>query len=332
MNFIKVKNNLGIPKYKQIVQAIENAILEGSLKKGDQLPSINSIRNENALSRDTVLLAFNELKIRGIVLSIAGKGYYVKSENINIKQKIFLLFDELNAFKEDLYNSFLKSLDANIEVDIYFHHFNHEVFSKLIYESIGNYNHYIIMPANLKNTNLDIEQLPFDKVYILDQTHPELSKYSGIYQNFEKDIYSALIQETKILEKYKKFIFLFPELKQPQGMLTGFKKFCKDYNIENEIISSIENREVSKGEAYLIPDDRNLIRVIKKMKEKDLILSKDIGIISYNETLLKEIVQGGITTISTDFKYMGERLAQMIMNKEQLQIENPSSLIFRNSI
>ncbi len=332
MNFIKVIDNLGIPKYKQIVQSIENAIVEGSLKKGDQLPSINSIRKDNSLSRDTVLLAFNELKIRGIVLSIAGKGYYVKSENINIKRKIFLLFDELNSFKEDLYNSFLNSLEDNIEVDIYFHHFNPEVFSKLIYESNGNYNSYIIMPANLKNTHIDIAQLPKDKVYILDQSHPELSGYSAIFQNFEKDIYSALSQESKIIKRYRKFIFIFPELKQPKGMLIGFKKFCKEHGIDHEVIGTFDNKEIDKGEIYLIPDDRNLIRVIKKKKEKGFILAKDVGIISYNETLLKEIVRGGITTISTDFKYMGGRLAQMIMDNEHVQIENPSSLILRNSV
>ena len=332
MNFIKVKDNLAVPKYKQIVQAIENAILEGQLKKGEQIPSINSIRSENSLSRDTVLLAFNELKMRGIVLSIAGKGYYVKSENIKIKQKIFLLFDELNAFKEDLYNSFLKSLDENIKVDIYFHHFNPDVFSKLIYESIGNYHHYIIMPANLYNNLIDILQLPQDRVYILDQTHPELSSFSGIYQNFEKDIYSALNQESEIIKKYKKFIFIFPELKQPKGMLIGFNKFCEEHGIDHEIISSFEDKEIIEGDVYLIPDDRNLIGVIKKKQEKNFVLAKDVGIISYNETLLKEVVQGGITTISTDFNYMGERLAQMIINKEQLQIENPSSLILRNSV
>lgn len=332
MSFIKVKDNLGIPKYKQIVQSIENSIKKGSLKKGDPLPSINNIRKENSLSRDTVLLAFNELKIRGIVLSIAGKGYYVKSENINIKQKIFLLFDELNAFKEDLYNSFLKNLDENMEVDIYFHHFNPEVFSKLIHDSIGNYNHYIIMPANLNKSSIDIAQLPKDKVYILDQTHTELSDYSAIYQNFEKDIYSALNQEYKTIKKYKKFIFVFPEFKQPKGMLIGFKKFCKEHDIDYEIISSFENQDIIQRAVYLIPDDRNLIRVIKKKKEKNFTLTKDVGIISYNETLLKEVVQGGITTISTDFNHMGERLAKMIMNNEQIQIENPSSLILRNSV
>ena len=63
-----------------------------------------------------------------------------------------------------------------------------------------------------------------------------------------------------------------------------------------------------------------------------LTLSKDLGIISYNDTLLKEIVEGGITTISTDFKKMGGRLAQMVMQKESIKIENTNNLIIRNSL
>jgi DNA-binding GntR family transcriptional regulator len=132
MKTINVVENIGVPKYKQIISSIESAILSGEYKRGDKLPSINSVKLRFSLSRDTVLLAYNDLKVRGIVNSVPGKGYYVKSESIEIAQKIFLLFDELNAFKEDLYNSFLKSLNDNIEVDIYFHHFNYDVFSKLI--------------------------------------------------------------------------------------------------------------------------------------------------------------------------------------------------------
>lgn len=332
MDFISVKENIDIPKYKQIVHSVEKALLDHILIKGDKLPSINSIRNKNSVSRDTVLLAFNELKIRGIVQSVAGKGYYIKSENIDIKQKVFLLFDELNTFKEDLYKSFLKNLDKNIEVDIYFHHFNPDVFSKLIYDSIGNYSQYIIMPANLKNTETVIDKLPEDKVIILDQFHPELSKYAAIFQNFEKDIYTALQKEVDLLKKYEKFVFVNSKLRQPQGLLDGFHKFCHDYSFDCEMISTLDNRDISNREIYLIPDDRNLIRIIKKMKEKDFKMIENIGIISYNETLLKEIVQNGITTISTDFKFMGKRLAQMLLEKENIQIENPSKIIVRNSI
>ena len=247
-------------------------------------------------------------------------------------QKIFLLFDELNAFKEDLYNSFIENLNQNTQVDIFFHHFNYDVFKKLIYDNLGNYNYYVIMPANLSNTKMVLEKLPSDKIYILDQTHDELKQYPAIYQNFENDIYNSLNQSLPLLNKYEKIVLLFPDKKQPLGMLTGFQKFRKETNFPNEVINSLEGKELKKGEVYIVLDDQSLIVIIKKILDNNLILGKDVGIISYNDTLLKEIVEGGITTISTDFKQMGKRLAQMVLNKEQLQIENTNNLIIRNSL
>ena len=332
MSIISIEENIGLPKYKQIVLSVENAVVSGHLKKGDALPSINAIRNKFSLSRDTVLMAFNELKVRGIIESVVGKGYYLKSESIDVSQKIFLLFDELNAFKEDLYNSFLSNLSDNIQVDIFFHHFSYDMFSKLICDNIGSYNYYVIMPANLSQTDKVIKKLPHDKVYILDQTHQELKQYPAVYQNFEDDIYNSLKRAITLLNKYQKIVLLFPEKKQPQGMLVGFQKFRKNTNFQHEVINTLENRILEKGEVYLVLDDQNLIVLIKKMRDQRLVLGKDIGIISYNETLLKEIVEGGITTISTDFKEMGKRLAQMIINRERFLIENPNDLIIRNSL
>lgn len=329
---ITVKKKIGIPKYKQIINSIEGAILSGTLQKGDQLPSVNSVRDDHKLSRDTVLMAFNELKNRGIIQSVVGKGYYVTSENVSVKQKIFLLFDELNSFKEDLYNAFLENLGANIQVDIFFHHFNEKIFSKLIYDNAGDYNYYVIMPANLKNTNKFIQILPKEKVYILDQVHDDLMDYPSVYQNFEKNIYDNLSNALGFIKNYKKLILIFSDDKQPQGMLKGFKKFCQDNKYPFEILKILSNRPLEKGDVYIIPEDKSLLNVIKKMKSQGLVLKSDIGIISYNDTLLKEIVEGGITTISTDFNIMGKCLAEMILNKEQLKIENPNSLIIRNSL
>lgn len=331
MKLILIENNRGIPKYKQIILSIENAIIDGNLKKGDVIPSINGICKEFKISRDTVLMAYNQLKGRGVIHSIPGKGYFIKSENLELSQKIFVLFDELNAFKEDLYNSFLKNMDENTQVDIFFHHFNYDVFSKLIYDSIGNYNHYVIMPANLKDTHLVLDKLPKDKVYVLDQMHKELSGYSAIFQNFEKDIYKNLTIGDSYLKKYNKLILLFQK-RQPLGMLKGFERFCKDNAYNYEVVNSFENRGPKKGETYIIPDDRNLIRIMKKILNSQLKLGVDIGIISYNDTLLKEIIEGGITTISTDFNKMGASLAQMIKNSEYQQIENCNSFILRNSL
>lgn len=329
---ITIKKKIGIPKYKQIINSIVEAISSGILQKGDQIPSINSVKEAHKLSRDTVLMAFNELKNRGIIHSVVGKGYYVSSENVEVAQKIFLLFDELNSFKEDLYNSFLENLGDNIQVDIYFHHFNRDIFRKLIYDNSGDYNYYVIMPANLKDTQEFIETLPKEKVYILDQMHEDLLAYPAIYQNFEKDIFDNLNSALNLIKKYKRLILVFSEDKQPQGMLKGFQLFCESNNISFDVISTLKDRILEMGELYIIPDDKNLLRIIKQMKIQDLKLARHIGVISYNDTLLKEIVEGGITTISTDFNMMGKRLAEMIINKEQIKIENPNNLILRNSL
>lgn len=329
---ISIKDKVGIPKYKQIIKFIEEAILNGVYKKGDKLPSIGETKKDLLVSRDTVLLAYGDLKARGIVQSIPGKGYYINSESINIRQKIFLLFDELNAFKEDLYNSFLNKLGNNIEVDIFFHHFNYDVFQKLIFDNIGKYNYYVVMPAKLNNLQSVLGRLPKDKIYILDQTKEEISEYPTIYQDFEKDIYKGLSGCKHLLKKYNQLIFLFDKEKQPDGLLYGFQRFCDDYNVKGKWIKTVNDYEINKGEVYIIPDDRNLIRIIKKCKESQFEISKDIGVISYNDTLLKEIVEGGITTISTDFEGMGERLASMIINKEKVKIANPYNLILRKSL
>jgi hypothetical protein len=75
-----------------------------------------------------------------------------------------MLFDELNSFKEDLYNSFLINIGKGSEVDIYFHHFNSKVFQKLIDDSKGNYTKYIIMPTNLAGASDAIKTLQSIKI------------------------------------------------------------------------------------------------------------------------------------------------------------------------
>ncbi|HEX9152755.1 MAG TPA: GntR family transcriptional regulator [Flavobacterium sp.] len=332
MKIINVQNKQGVPKYKQIISSIEKSIEEGHLKKDEKLPSINKVCLEFSLSRDTVLQAYDELKKRGIIYAILGKGYYIKSTEVRIKQRIFLLFEELNIFKEDLYNSFLENIGKDVQVDIFFHHFNIQVFRKLINDSNGNYTKYIIMPANLVEAASIIKTLPVNEVIILDQTNSDLKLYPAIYQNHTKDIYNGLLKGKPKLNKYEKLILIFPGFREPLGMKTGFEKFCKDNAFNYEVITEFKNREIKKEEVYIIPSDRDLVLVIEKAKLQNLKLGTDFGIISYNESPLKKIVENGITTISTNFEAMGKILAEMILNGKKEQIENRSALIIRNSL
>jgi DNA-binding transcriptional regulator YhcF (GntR family) len=332
MKIIKIQNNQGVPKYKQIIFSIEKTIDEGRLKKDEKLPSINKVCLEFSLSRDTVLQAYDELKKRGLIYAILGKGYYVKSTEINIKQRIFMLFEELNIFKEDLYNSFLENIGKGVEVDIFFHHFNLQVFQKLINDSTGNYTKYIIMPTNLTGVAPIIKTLPVNDVYILDQTNPELKSFPAVYQNHKKDISMNLYKGKSRLNKYKSLILIFPGFREPIGMKIGFENFCKDFEFDYEIIPEFNNRKIKNGEVYIIPSDRDLVKVIEKAKLQNLKIGSDYGIISYNETPLKKVVENGITTISTDFRAMGKIMAEMILNGKKEQIENKCALIIRNSL
>jgi DNA-binding LacI/PurR family transcriptional regulator len=153
-----------------------------------------------------------------------------------------------------------------------------------------------------------------------------------VHQNFAKNNYDALQKGKSRLNKYEKMILIFPGFREPLGMKIGFEQFCQDFNLDYEIITEFRNREINYGEVYLIPNDRDLVRVIEKSEDQNLKLGHDFGIISYNETPLKKVVANGITTISTNFEAMGKIVAQMILNSSREQIENECTLIMRNSL
>ena len=83
---------------------------------------------------------------------------------------------------------------------------------------------------------------------------------------------------------------------------------------------------------YISLMENNLVILIEKILEKKLHVGKQIGVISYNQTTLKKIIQNGITTISTDFQMMGKRAAELILGKSTEQLAIPFYLTLRNSL
>jgi len=331
-HIVHIDPKSSLPKYRQIVNSILLAIEKKSLKKGDKVPSINQICSELNLSRDTVMIAFNELKSKGILCSQPGKGYYVITTEISHEENIFVLFDEMNSFKEDLYNSLISSTKGKAVVDIYFHHFNYKVFKNLIAESNGNYTSYVIMPATFDNTNILLSKLPKDKVYILDRLKPDIKSYQTLYQDFENDFCDALNQGIELLKKYRKLIFVNPGGKEPVERVKGFERFCNTNGFNYQVLKSLEGVRPQLYEAYFVISDRDLVQMVQIAKDYKYKLGKKFGIVSFNDTMLKEVVAGGITTISTDFVEMGKTLADMVLNKKTGHFRNPSKLIVRNSL
>ncbi|MFM6935316.1 MAG: GntR family transcriptional regulator [Flavobacteriales bacterium] len=330
MPLIKIDPKSTQTKYKQIILCIERALADKRLKLNDKLPSINKIALANGLSRDTVLQAYDELKKRGIVYSIIGKGYFIKSLGFQHEQNVFLLFDELNSFKELIYKD--EEINQRAEVDIFFHHFNLSMFDKLITENAGRYSKYIIMPSNLNGTAEIIAKLPKDAVFLLDQTNELLSEYPAVYQDFSRDMKMGLKEAHPRLKYYRKLILIFPGEKEPIGMVEGFRSYCDDIKFPYEVVPFVEDKHVQKGAVFITPNDNQLVDVIEIAKAKALAIGKQIGIVSYNEIPLKKVIENGITTISTDFHAMGKTMAKMVMNGKKQQIANPTNIILRASL
>lgn len=319
-------------KYKLIVNHVIDNISDGKYKKGDWIPSINDYRKKYNLSRDTVFVGLSELKSKGIIDSTPGVGYFVSSTNVPAKNKIFLLFNEFNEFKEDLYSSFMSSLEKNDTVDLYFHNYSRKVFNTLINDANKRYTTYILMPGKFAGIQELLESIS-GKVFLLDHFHPELiGKYTSVAQNFEKDTYEALSSGLNYIKKYKRILMVQGEEKEPYERYLGLKRFCDENTFEHKYLSSVKNKKIIKSDLYILVNDRDLVDLLKQADEQKMILGKDFGIISYNETPLKEILAGGITTLSTDFKAMGKTMAKLIYKKEIENVENPWNLIVRNSL
>jgi len=319
-------------KYKQIVSYVVDGIHNGTLKKGDWIPSINEFREKYNFSRDTIFAGLSELKTRGIIDSNQGVGYYITSTNTEFKHKIFLLFNEFNFFKEDLYNSFMESIGDSAIVDIYFHNYNRKVFETLVNEANYKYTTYIIMSGKFEGIEPILKKLSGD-VYLLDHYHPELKgKYSSVFQNFEKDTYEALVSGLEYLKKYNHIYMVQKDEKEPTERYDGLCTFCREYNFETDYILTTKDRTILKGEVYIVVNDRDLVYLLKQSEKQGLLPGKDVGIISYNDTPLKEMLVGGITTLSTDFNLMGKTMASLINTKSIETIENPWKLNIRKSL
>jgi len=72
------------PIYQQIKDQIKDAILHGELKEAELLPSIRALANDLRVSVLTTRRVYDELGLEGFVISKAGKGSFVATENLEL--------------------------------------------------------------------------------------------------------------------------------------------------------------------------------------------------------------------------------------------------------
>jgi DNA-binding transcriptional regulator YhcF (GntR family) len=336
VNIERIDHDSEIPKYRQVVDLIVSDIEAGIFKKGQRVPSINETSEELLLSRDTVEKAYVHLRKKGILSSVRGKGYYVNRTNFQKKLKIALVISKLSNYKRSLYYSFVETMGSKADVDVFIYNYNIEKFDEIVEKQLTSYDFFVILPQfneeHKKGAEV-IRKIPKEKVLLIDRTLEVLKDYPVVYQEFEKDIQTALGEAKEMLKKYRKISLVFPlHENYSKNIMRGFQIFCQVNERPFSIINQIGEKDLRKGEAYVIISDDDLYRFIKLCKEKNWKLGKDMGVVAYNDNPVKEILEDGITTITTNHDEIGRLAAQMILSGEFRRIKSPFSFIRRKSL
>lgn len=327
---LKIPEKAGQTKVQQVVNAIAEAIANGRLKVGETLPSVNGLSAQTGFSRDTVFKAYKLLKEQNLIESAPTRGYYVTGGSF----KVFMLLDDFSGFKEQLYQSFRSNLPESYSVDLLFHHYNREVFTQLIQNSLGRYSLYIVMNIDHKGMEPVLKEIDSGRLLILDMGMPVSDKISYIVQDFDQAVYKCLEDGLERLKKYSEIILVYDEKEtpHPSDTASAISRFCERHGIACRKIKKIVHEQVKKGQCWFLIRDADLVEVVKKCREKKLKAGDDIGILSYNDTPMKQIVGDGISVISTDFEQMGSLAAEFVKNRQKITKVLPTSLILRESV
>lgn len=342
--YVKINNESPEAKYQQIVKSIIHNVVTGNLVVDQKIPSINDISEELYVSRDTVEKAYNILKKKKIIMSIRGKGSFVARTKLISKTNILFLTNKYSAHKLEIYNAFINTLDENYHTDLRVYHCDEKLFLNILEKEANTYDYYVVMPhfktenqehtSMTESVSLALNKIPNKKLILLDNDlGANYDPCISVYQDFEKDVYEALKEVGHKLFNYKKINLVYPSkavLPYPKRILSGFKKFCIKYNFDFEVLEEVhEGMAINKGELFITISDSDLVSFLKQTKELEYVLGKDVGILSYNDTPLKDVF--GISVISTDFKIMGETGAKMLLNKEKGAFKVPFNFIDRES-
>ncbi|WPV01941.1 GntR family transcriptional regulator [Mucilaginibacter sp. cycad4] len=337
LKIVKIDEFSITPKYIQIYNSVLRGIEDQVIEKDDILPSIYDLSIALEVSKNTIERAYNELKKVKVLNSINGKGYFISNVHFEQPVNILLLFNKLSSHKKIIYDSLAETLGLNATIDFYIYNNDFNCFKRLLLKNIEQYSKIVIVPhffENEEEAKKIIDQLPKDKLILMDKLITDISgQFGSVYEDFEQDIYSALQQLVEQLAKYHTLKIIFPPNSYySKGILSGFISFCQQYAFDYGVIGCLCGENLEPGTVYINLMEDDLVELIEMAIGNHLEVGKDIGVISYNETSLKKIILKGITTISTDFRMMGEKTAQMILENRKEHLAIPFKVIVRNSL
>lgn len=319
---LKIDTESKIAVYKQLMSEINSAILDGRLKSGDIVPSMNELADELGISKETVKRAYGLLREKGVLEAHQGKGFYIADENKKESISILFLFDKFSTYKQEVVNGFHREVKDKTDETILLFNQDLDLFEYFLNENLGRFDYYIVTPhfpldaASQKRAAKMLRRIPNHKLIMLDNWVTEVpGNYGAVYQDFTNDVRKGLQEGCDKLKALGNLnVITLPSSLYGSRMSRTIRAFCKENGISVKFLSGAPSR-ISKGDVFLMLNsqlDSGLIALWEKGNAAGLKPGEDYHLISYNETQIDAIVLNGLTTISTDFLEMGREAARMI--------------------
>src|SRR5499427_5799612 len=72
----------GVPVYRQLIDQVMGGVAAGSLSGGDQLPTVRQVAVDLSINPNTVVRAYRELEIRGVLETQQGTVTFVSRQKV----------------------------------------------------------------------------------------------------------------------------------------------------------------------------------------------------------------------------------------------------------
>jgi GntR family transcriptional regulator len=72
----------GVPVYRQIIDQVRGALASGALTTGDQLPTVRQLAVDLEINPNTVVRAYRELELGGLLETHQGTGTFISAQKI----------------------------------------------------------------------------------------------------------------------------------------------------------------------------------------------------------------------------------------------------------
>jgi GntR family transcriptional regulator len=76
----------GVPVYRQIIDRVTGGIAAGALAPGDQLPTVRQLAVDLSINPNTVIRAYRELEIRGVLETEQGTGTFISNQKVRLDE------------------------------------------------------------------------------------------------------------------------------------------------------------------------------------------------------------------------------------------------------